>query len=116
VPFPALSATFAGTVELVGGVLLIVGVATALVGVLMVLEMTGAAVATHQYHAVLAQNHGFALTGSVLAGALLIACFGAGRFSVDHALKRRSRTEQLAGAGGPALAPGQDVQRKDRPG
>lgn len=96
VPLPTASAAFSATVELVGGALLILGAATALVGVLMVLLMIGAAVTTQQYYAVLAEENGFALSGAVLASALLLACFGAGRFSVDHALSRRSRAQQSA--------------------
>jgi putative oxidoreductase len=85
VPFPPLSAAFAGIVELVGGGLLILGAATALVCALMVVDMVGAIVTTGQYHAVIAPS-GFALSGAVLAGALLLATSGAGRFSIDYVL------------------------------
>ncbi|HET9117035.1 MAG TPA: DoxX family protein [Pseudonocardiaceae bacterium] len=44
VPLPTASAAFAGIIELVGGALLILGAATAVVGVLMALEMLGAIV------------------------------------------------------------------------
>jgi putative oxidoreductase len=90
VPLPMASAAFAGIIELVGGALLILGAATAVVGVLMALEMLGAIVATGQYHAVLAQRGGWALSGSVLAGALILAVVGAGRYSVDHAVVVRT--------------------------
>ena len=39
----------------------------------MALEMLGAIFTTGQYHAVLAQRGGWALSGSVLAGALILA-------------------------------------------
>jgi putative oxidoreductase len=93
VPFPILSATFAGTVELVGGVLLILGALTAVVGVLMVLDMAGAIVTTHQYVSITGTS-GMALPGAVLAGALVFAAVGAGRFSVDHLLIARQHTNQ----------------------
>jgi putative oxidoreductase len=52
--------------------------------------MLGAIVTTGQYHAVLAQRGGWALSGSVLAGALILAAVGAGRYSVDHAVVVRT--------------------------
>ena len=93
IPFPSLSAGFAGIVELVGGALLIVGAFTALVGVLMVLDMIGAIVTTHSYVSIISQR-GIALPGSVLVGALLLASYGAGRYSLDHALTSRRRAKQ----------------------
>ena len=93
VPFPVLSAAFAGTVELLGGALLILGALTAAVGVLMVLDMAGAIVTTHQYVSITG-TPGIALTGSILGGALIFAAFGAGRFSVDHLLSSRQRIHQ----------------------
>ncbi|HEX4252647.1 MAG TPA: DoxX family protein [Pseudonocardia sp.] len=94
VPFPLLSATFAGTVEVLGGALLILGALTAVVGVLMAVDMAGAIVTTHQYVSVTGRP-GFALTGAILAGALLFAAHGAGRFSVDHLVGARRRIGQL---------------------
>jgi len=93
VPFPFLSAAYAGTVELLGGALLILGALTALVGVLMVLDMAGAIVTTHQYVSIIGRP-GIALPGAVLAGALVFAAIGAGRYSVDHLLGARRRTKQ----------------------
>jgi putative oxidoreductase len=93
VPFPYLSATYAGTVELLGGALLILGALTALVGVLMVLDMAGAIVTTHQYVSITGRP-GIALTGAILAGALVLAAIGAGRYSVDHLLGARRRATQ----------------------
>src|SRR5882757_4556956 len=90
VPFPYLSAMYAGTVELLGGALLILGALTALVGVLMVLDMAGAIVTTHQYVSIIGRP-GIALTGAILAGALVFAAIGAGRYSVDHLLDTRRR-------------------------
>lgn len=105
VPLPMVSAVFATVVEFVGGAMLILGVATALVGVLMALDMLGAIVTTGQYQAVLSQNHGFALTGSILAGTLLLATYGAGRWSIDHLLVARAgrgvgRAASVAGSDG----------------
>jgi len=93
VPFPFLSAAYAGTVELLGGALLILGALTSFVCVLMVVDMAGAIVTTHQYLSITGRP-GFALTGAILAGALVFAAIGAGRYSVDHVLGARRRSKQ----------------------
>ncbi|WP_232666314.1 DoxX family protein [Pseudonocardia sp. TRM90224] len=97
VPMPGVSATFAAVVELVGGALLIAGAATALVGVLVVLDMVGAAVIVHLPNGVFASDGGWELVGVIAAGALALAATGAGRFSVDGALGAR-RPETVGAA------------------
>jgi putative oxidoreductase len=92
VPLAPVSAAFAGLVELVGGVLLLAGAATALVGVLVVLDMLGAALLVHITNGVFASDGGWELVGVIGALALVLAAVGAGRFSVDHALASRRTT------------------------
>jgi putative oxidoreductase len=89
VPLPAVSAAYATVVELVGGALLVVGAGTAVVAVLVALDMLGASLTTGSYSAVLVSQHGFELEGAILAAALALLAAGAGRFSVDHLLLRR---------------------------
>ncbi|MHA6793454.1 DoxX family protein [Pseudonocardia bannensis] len=89
IPLPAVSAAVAATVELVGGALLILGVATAVVGLLVVLEMLGAALLVHVGNGIFIANGGWELTGAIGAAALTLAAVGPGRFSVDHALGAR---------------------------
>jgi putative oxidoreductase len=89
VPLAPVSAAFAGLVELVGGVLLVAGAATALVGVLVVLDMIGAALLVHVANGVFASDGGWELVGVIGATALVLAAVGAGRFSVDHVLATR---------------------------
>ena len=91
VPLPAVSAVYAAVVELVGGALLVAGAATALVGVLVVLDMLGAALLVHIGNGVLASDGGWELVGVIGAAALVFAAVGAGRYSVDHAVGGRSR-------------------------
>ncbi|MEJ3653645.1 DoxX family protein [Actinomycetes bacterium KLBMP 9759] len=97
VPVPPVAATYAAVVELVGGALLIVGAATALVGVLVVLDMLGAAVIVHLSNGVFASDGGWELVGVIAAAAIALAATGAGRFSVDGALAARSA--EAVGAG-----------------
>ena len=89
VPAAPISAAYAGIVELVGGALLLVGAATAVVGVLVVLDMLGAALLVHVGNGVMASDGGWELVGMIGALALVLAAVGAGRYSVDHALAGR---------------------------
>jgi putative oxidoreductase len=96
IPLPAASAAFVSVVELVGGALLVVGAATALVGVLVVLIMLGALVFVHIGKGVFVSQGGWELVGVIGAAALVLAAVGAGRYSVDYALGMRRRTRVAA--------------------
>jgi putative oxidoreductase len=89
VPLAPVSAVFSALVELVGGVLLLVGAATAVVGVLVVLNMLGAALIVHVPNGIMVSNGGWELVGVIAAAALVLAAVGAGRYSVDHAIAGR---------------------------
>jgi putative oxidoreductase len=89
IPLAPVAAAFAGLVELVGGVLILAGAATALVGVLVALNMLGAALFVHVGNGVFASDGGWELVAVIGALALVLAAVGAGRYSVDHALAAR---------------------------
>ncbi len=89
VPLAPVSAAYAGIVELVGGALILLGAATAVVGVLVVLDMVGAALLVHVGNGVIVTEGGWELVGMIGALALVLAAVGAGRYSVDHALASR---------------------------
>jgi putative oxidoreductase len=89
VPAAPVSAAYSGIVELVGGALILVGAATAVVGVLVVLDMLGAALIVHVGNGVMASDGGWELVGVIGAVALVLAAVGAGRYSVDHVLAAR---------------------------
>jgi putative oxidoreductase len=89
IPLAPVSAAFAGIVELVGGALILAGAATALVGVLVALDMLGAALLVHVGNGIIASDGGWELVGMIGALALVLAAVGAGRYSVDHALAGR---------------------------
>ena len=89
VPLAPVSAVFSALVELVGGALLLVGAATAVVGVLVVLNMLGAALIVHAANGIMVSNGGWELVGVIAAAALVLAAVGAGRYSVDHAIAGR---------------------------
>ena len=89
IPLAPVAAAFAAVVELVGGVLLLAGAATAVVGVLVLVDMLGAALLVHIGGGVFVTDGGWELVGVIGALALVFAAVGAGRFSVDHALAAR---------------------------
>jgi putative oxidoreductase len=91
VPLPTVSAVFAAVVELVGGLALLAGAATAVAGVLVVLDMLGAFALVHVGNGVFVTDNGFELVGVIAAVALLLVAAGPGRFSVDHVLAGRRR-------------------------
>jgi putative oxidoreductase len=91
IPLPAVGAAYATAVEMLGGALLVLGAGTTLVAVLVVLDMLGAALLVHIGNGIFVSTGGWELVGVIMAGALLLAAAGAGRYSVDHALNTRHR-------------------------
>jgi putative oxidoreductase len=89
IPAPELAAYFATFVELVGGGLLIVGAFTGLAAGLLVADMLGALFLVHIKNGVFVTEGGYELVVALGAGCLLLAVFGAGRYSIDAALGRK---------------------------
>ncbi|HEY5853998.1 MAG TPA: DoxX family protein [Aldersonia sp.] len=87
VPAPELAAYFSTFVELVGGAALILGLLTPVVAFLLFLDMLGAFFIVHVDKGVFAADGGYELVVALGVGALLLAVFGAGRFSADAILK-----------------------------
>lgn len=83
VPLPAISAYFATFVELVGGVALVLGIFTPIVGILLFLNMLGAFLFVHYDLGVFVSEGGYELVVALGVGALLLAATGAGRFSLN---------------------------------
>ena len=77
--------------ELLGGVLLILGLLTPLAGLALVLVCVGAAVFVHGRNGVFVDEGGWELVGGLGSAALLLAAGGAGRFSLDHLMFGRRR-------------------------
>jgi putative oxidoreductase len=99
VPAPELSAYFSTFVELIGGALLLVGAFTAVAGVLLALNMLGAFLIVHIDKGVFVTEGGYELVVALGVGSLLLAVFGAGKFSVDGLLGRKvGRAGALSGS------------------
>lgn len=98
VPAANLAAPVIATLELVGGVALILGVLTRVFAVLLAADMLGALFLVHASAGIFAATGGYELVLILAATALAVALVGAGRFSVDKALFGRtgSRLSVLA--------------------
>lgn len=90
VPAAEVAAPVVATLELVGGIALILGVLTRVFAALLALDMLGAFFLVHASAGVFAATGGYELVLLLAAGALAIALTGAGKIAVDQALFGRS--------------------------
>jgi putative oxidoreductase len=95
VPAAELVAPVVATLELVGGIALILGALTRVFAALLALDMLGALFLVHAPAGVFAADGGYELVLILAAAAIAIAFFGPGRLSVDHALFSRTRFKAL---------------------
>jgi putative oxidoreductase len=86
VPAANVAAPFVAVLELAGGIALILGILTRVVGALLALDMLGAIVLVHAGAGVYADKGGYELVLLLGAAALALALTGAGRISVDRAV------------------------------
>ncbi|QDW31207.1 DoxX family protein [Arthrobacter sp. KBS0702] len=96
VPAANLVAPVIATLELVGGVALILGVLTRVFAVLLALDMLGALFLVHAPAGIFAAAGGYELVLLLAAAALAVALVGAGRVSVDKAVFGRSGSKLSA--------------------
>lgn len=88
IPLAGFSAAAVATIELVGGLLLVAGLGTRMVGALYAVTMIGAIVFVHAANGFLAAAGGFEFVLLLAAVGVALALTGAGRFSVDALIKR----------------------------
>lgn len=88
VPAPAFSAWFAGLAELVGGALLVIGLAVPLVAVLLIIDMLGAIIFVHFDNGFFAQGNGYELPLALIAGLLAVGIASYGPLGADNYLRR----------------------------
>ncbi|ROS78398.1 putative oxidoreductase [Curtobacterium sp. PhB130] len=91
VPLAEVAAPLVAGLELVGGVLLVLGVATRIVGVLLAVDMVVAGVLAHSSAGFFSQDGGFEYVLVLAAGALAVALTGPGRLSLDALVLRARR-------------------------
>ena len=86
IPAPGLMAPFVAVTETVGGLLLIAGLATPLVGVALAVDMSVALLTQHIGNGFFVRDGGIELVLLLGAASLALALAGAGRFSADAAM------------------------------
>jgi len=91
IPLPHLAALFAAVVETAGGLALLAGLLTPVFALLNVANLLGAFVLVHIGNGVFVTENGFELVVALMAGLVVLAALGAGRFSADEALAHRLR-------------------------
>lgn len=84
IPFPTLNAYMAATTELLGVVLLTLGLFTRLISIPLIIVMIVAITTVHLAHGFSAADNGFEIPLYYMLFLLLFASFGAGKFSLDH--------------------------------
>jgi putative oxidoreductase len=98
VPAAEVAAPVVATLELAGGIALILGVLTRVVAALLALDMLGALFLVHASAGIFASAGGYEFVLLLATAALALALTGAGRISVDRALfgRKNSRLAVLA--------------------
>jgi putative oxidoreductase len=96
IPAPALAALAVSVVELAGGLALILGALTRVVGVLLAIDMIVALLVVHLPHGFYAPNNGIELVFVLGAAALGLALTGPGAMALDELLpfERRFRARE----------------------
>ncbi len=89
VPAAGLVAPVVATLEIAGGIALVLGVLTRLFAVLLTVNMLGALVLVHAPAGVFVEAGGFELVLAMAAGAAAIALMGPGRIAVDRFIPAR---------------------------
>ena len=96
IPLAGAAATFAAMVELVGGILLIVGFAVPLVGLLVAIDMVGALLFVRAPNGVFVGDGRYELVLVIAALGVVFAGVGAGGYAVDRLLAGKQRASANA--------------------
>ncbi len=86
IPLPTLNAYMAASTELLGVVLLALGLFTRLISIPLIIVMVVAIATVHLSHGFSAGDNGFEIPLYYMLFLALFASFGAGRFSLDYLL------------------------------
>ncbi|WP_269938369.1 DoxX family protein [Arthrobacter sp. HY1533] len=90
VPAADLVAPVVATLELVGGIALVLGLATRPIAILLMLNMVGAIALVHAPAGIFVEAGGFELVLMLGASALAVALIGPGKFSLDNLMFGRN--------------------------
>lgn len=89
IPVAIFSAAFVTVVEVVGGVLVVLGALIPVVAGCYLVVMVGAAVFVHIPNGLFVASGGWELVGAIAAVLLALAAAGSGRYGVDHLVHDR---------------------------
>jgi putative oxidoreductase len=84
IPFPTLNAYLAASTELLGVILLTLGLFTRLISLPLIVVMVVAITTVHLAHGFSSGNNGFEIPLYYMLFLAIFASFGAGKFSLDH--------------------------------
>ena len=115
IPVAIVSASFVTVVELVGGVLLVLGLMTRTVAGCMGFVMAGAAAFVHVRHGVFVASGGWELVGSIAGALLALAVAGPGRFGLDTCSGRGRSGRRPPGRRRRRCRPGRSRRSSRRP-
>jgi putative oxidoreductase len=86
IPFPTLNAYMVASTELIGVVLLTLGLFTRLISIPLMIIMIVAIITVHWTHGFPAGDNGFEIPLYYMLFLALFASYGAGKISLDHLL------------------------------
>lgn len=92
IPAAGFAAAVVGAIELIGGIMIVLGAFTRVVTLVVAAVMLGAAVFAHASFGIYAANGGWELVGAIGAGMLALFAIGAGAWSVDALIARNKST------------------------
>ncbi len=87
-PFPYLNAYLAGITEILGVVLLLLGLGTRMISLLLIFVMFIAITTVHLRHGFEAENNGFEIPLYYAVMLFTLFAYGAGKYSLDYYLKK----------------------------
>jgi len=91
IPFPLVNAYMAGTTELLGVLLVTLGLLTRLISIPLMVVMVVAITTVHLAHGFSAGNNGFEIPLYYMLFLLIFASHGAGKFSLDYFLFEKKK-------------------------
>ncbi|MCK9210924.1 MAG: DoxX family protein [Ignavibacteriaceae bacterium] len=89
IPFPTINAYLAATTEAVGVVLLILGLATRIISIPLIVTMIVAIVTVHWQNGFEAGNNGFEIPLYYLLFLFILLIKSSGKYSLDYLLKKK---------------------------
>lgn len=117
IPVAIVSAAFVTVVEVVGGILVMLGATLTVVAACYLVVMVGAAVFVHIPNGIFVADGGWELVGAIAAVLLALAVAGSGRYGVDHLMRvRQERLTASEHAAAPTVTfrpPGRPATRTD---